>query len=971
MRSHTAASHQSSSGNEKLPALVSGLQSPTSSRSRRRAAQKKIVARATAKCSSSRSLYYVDSNEFDSRSSRLDVVRRRASNNLYKAEFQQPSRRSRHVAVKKPKHAASSSRAPKSPAPPALCVETAARRNAAEQELIMRPEKNKLELEEEDEVADAHHCDSSLEEEVEEFPVSRRPSGRTHLSEAAAFVVPGKLWSSSLRAMRRYNENVSAKSNDFASAAPRGYLDTSPASLPDHLLPSLEASVPFQWEEAPGKPKTTTATAAEQKTCKVRSLSRQGIELNSFVEAVDVHFQTTAAEGAGPAPAALQDPQQSDSRRNVEEQEFGGTGPVAQLLSRRSSGDQAVRECSHRYYGKSSSGSTTGARSSSGCLQIPQEKETRIDLVAPAAAKFLVQEMSCYLSPLTTPPHDHHHAATFASSPVAVPFKWEETPGKPKLADDAASKLPHHHTLQLPPRLISTLQPRAAGLGSSFSARGGHQHSLVGGPLSGFFSPCRMNASSPHRAGHATVHSSSSFRGSKSLPKAGVFENSPLERKSNRSAFSAPLAATTTSASAAGLQPPSLYNSSPSTSELKAMMMMMSSSSPTSTLDHGPETESLSQTSASKSSFSGYLDACARPAATSTPAFTTTSSHAHSSKSSSSSRASYESVEQEFDHVELPTTTRSCSSLSYNSLQERGGCNGGHDFSFSSSSSLRNLGPGSTQQQDKDQSTHRGGGPRLGSSSTSEAVKALIIKLCRGGGNCFNTQPKSSSTTCSNTKPLQYLEVEAAPTLRTTCSSIQYCNMELNPNLSFVLDPSNRQLDEHASYHEYTTQKKIVVQDHQASKPLQASLSIPNTMHSCRLLPYDTMPLPSLEVEQEELATVTRDHLPHKPPKPNFTAIVCAAATVKQHTPGEIVSLQRCNASERLKSPSTKFQQGVHFIVSTVGKFPLIQSRTSSSSIDSFTQDAYCHRAGGEFALYLWWSAFSLYFSFCFGELQV
>jgi len=140
--------------------------------------------------------------------------------------------------------------------------------------------------------------------------------------------------------------------------------------------------------------------------------------------------------------------------------------------------------------------------------------------------------------------------------------------------------------------------------------------------------------------------------------------------------------------------------------------------------------------------------------------------------------------------------------------------------------------------------------------------------------------------------------------------------MELNPNLSFVLDPSNRQLDEHASYHDYTTQKKIVVQDHQASKPLQASLPIPNTMHSCRLLPYDTMSLPSLEVEQEELATVTRDHLPHQPPKTDFTASVCAAATVKQHIPGEIFSLQRCNALEKSKSPSTKFQQGVHFIFS-------------------------------------------------------
>eukprot|EP00249_Psilotum_nudum_P015505 c25361_g1_i2 orf=92-1501(+) len=67
--------------------------------------------------------------------------------------------------------------------------------------------------------------------------------------------------------------------------------------------------------------------------------------------------------------------------------------------------------------------------------------EARIDLKASHASKFLLQMMPWELTPPLTPP----------KTPAAVPFLWEEAPGKPKKNGIRSPSL----TLQLPPRLLA------------------------------------------------------------------------------------------------------------------------------------------------------------------------------------------------------------------------------------------------------------------------------------------------------------------------------------------------------------------------------------------------------------------------------------------------------------------------------------------------------------------------------------
>ncbi|CAK9219688.1 unnamed protein product [Sphagnum troendelagicum] len=463
------------------------------------------------------------------------------------------------------------------------------------------------------------------------------------------------------------------------------------------------AAVPFKWEDAPGKPKTTTTTTQKAKA-RCRLSREQSFEFNSFVEEGEIVLSRSAATAS--ATVLTTDQQGSGSSR----QESGS----CELQSTRSLRDQtraAVGERSHRYYGDQVAAAVHRREKSL------QEKETTthiIDLVAPAAAKFLVQETSCYLSPVATP---LHHRASFAS-PGAVPFKWEETPGKPKADAEETSSKPHS-LLQLPPRLAIPQQQRAPDIGSSssssfFSARDLRAHYLpnyssLSGPLVGFFSPCltsACNAQARPRL-HAVHHSSfspfsssysssSSYKlGSKSLPRKLSPSSSPPPVKSpalrKRSAFSAPLASS--SSPTGGLQPRICYSSeellkaaaassssshpcknnvvgvggrgggyaeAPSPPPAAGTVMMNSSSStPSSSIFHDrPEAESLSQTSGSKpAASSGYfLDALTRPTSFCTPSGASSSSlHVRSkssSSSSSSSQASYESVEQEFDQEE-------------------------------------------------------------------------------------------------------------------------------------------------------------------------------------------------------------------------------------------------------------------------------------------------------------------------------
>lgn len=68
-------------------------------------------------------------------------------------------------------------------------------------------------------------------------------------------------------------------------------------------------------------------------------------------------------------------------------------------------------------------------------------EEARIDLKASPAAKFLLQVMPWELTPPVTP----------VTTPIAIPFLWEDVPGKPK-PRELASPFP---SLPLPPRLLT------------------------------------------------------------------------------------------------------------------------------------------------------------------------------------------------------------------------------------------------------------------------------------------------------------------------------------------------------------------------------------------------------------------------------------------------------------------------------------------------------------------------------------
>jgi len=653
------------------------------------------------------------------------------------------------------------------------------------------------------------------------------------------------------------------------------------------------AAVPFKWEDAPGKPKTTTTQKAK---ARCRLSREQSFEFNSFMEEGEIVLSRSATTAT--ATVLTTDQQGSDSSR----QESGS----CELKSSRSLRDQtraAVGERSHRYYGDQVAAAAAEAvhrREKS-----LQEKETTthiIDLVAPAAAKFLVQETSCYLSPVATP---LHHRASFAS-PGAVPFKWEETPGKPKADAEEASSKPHS-LLQLPPRLAIPQQQRASDIGSSssssfFSARDLRAHYLpnyssLSGPLVGFFSPCltsACNAQARPRQ-HAVHHSSfspssssssssSSYKlGSKSLPRklspssSPPPVNSPALRK--RSAFSAPLASS--SSPTGGLQPRICYSSeellkaaaaSSSSSHPRknnvvgaggraggghaeapspppaagTVMMNSSSSTPSSSIFHDrPEAESLSQTSGSNpASSSGYfLDALTRPTSCCTLSGASSSSlHVRtksSSSSSSSSQASYESVEQEFDQEEEEGGDRAAtrSPTSYSSSSRR----------------HHRLPPLDSRCCDHNSL----GGGSSAAAAASAGMKALIIKLCRNG-NCFKS--------CSSSE-----EARAPSTLLATY--FHNC-MELNQDSTL-----SSELDEHK----------------RSSRSSAAVAAATATTAVASPIPLTRLPYTMPSVAEQELAARQLQHKPPPPPNPDFAARLGGATTITKLIPPLQTAAKTCN----------------------------------------------------------------------------
>lgn len=467
---------------------------------------------------------------------------------------------------------------------------------------------------------------------------------------------------------------------------------------PDHAL-SVSAAIPFNWEEEPGKPKTIAAAAQR---ALARRLSREGIDLNSFLE------------GNRSAPSF-------SSRLSVESDSYGDA--LASELSAgqdispaRNSADLSSRSGSHRYYSKHHSRGHSREKSlgRSSRRYSTHEKDTHIDLVAPSAARFLVET---FVSPATTPKHVH-------TPPAAVPFKWEETPGKAK-ADTATSK---PHALQLPPRLAIPLQCGSESFSRDLRIPSFRHFSA---PFAGLFTPC-LSASSPARpeSGPAMAqqygssrslppkvppspsrHTRHGFVGNcRSAPQEGCHikvsrsaDKSPVQARVVDKAFSGPLPTSNSPI----LKPRKLFSA-----ELKAShpwMQKANPSSPTSTLC-GPD-EGSSQTSASIFFSSGDLES-----------FTQVATPSMKSRSKSSSSASFESIEEDFEEQPSP---------SYNlpPLFDPDQC------ADLQGSPFVELGPTPEEYSENGHSCY-GAMP-----GASDGMKALL-KLCRNG-NSYIGKPKS------------------------------------------------------------------------------------------------------------------------------------------------------------------------------------------------------------------------------------
>lgn len=230
------------------------------------------------------------------------------------------------------------------------------------------------------------------------------------------------------------------------------------------------AAVPFKWEEAPGRARRTITARGSESRALARKLSRKKCYPISYVEHAVQKRSASCKRG--------EQQENLGATRTGGDQECRGDPGNASAHEARISAACTTRDgsfrSSRRYYARMSSGVSDTASTTSSCsaasaarfsnlvdqqLEIRQQTAVLIDLVAPAAARFLVDSTNT-MSPLPTP---SKHA-------LAVPFKWEEAPGKPKVdqnsaavaAAGAAPSEPCKTTtvgqppvLQLPPRLIA------------------------------------------------------------------------------------------------------------------------------------------------------------------------------------------------------------------------------------------------------------------------------------------------------------------------------------------------------------------------------------------------------------------------------------------------------------------------------------------------------------------------------------
>ncbi|CAM6020363.1 unnamed protein product [Sphagnum balticum] len=292
--------------------------------------------------------------------------------------------------------------------------------------------------------------------------------------------------------------NNSGKRRPTASIA-WDSLNRSRESSPQHEL----AAIPFKWEEAPGKPKeeahlhvTTIAEAAE------RAMARrilQGVERSHRQE---VLLQKRIA--AQVVMESLSDHEKALAKVKLQECQALGEH------SRHSSFGS-----SHRFYArKTGSGLEQSSRfqglrlSVDGDGHVISEMETgaHIDLVAPAAAKFLVD--NC-VSP----------NGTTEKNLTRIPFEWEEAPGKPKF-DDTADAIPKK--LQLPPRLVAAPTQKLDFMSQDVQDQ--QRLRSMSGPLMRYYPLSLSNHSSPartrpHQHSHPVMRSCSPSKRSSSPSK--------------------------------------------------------------------------------------------------------------------------------------------------------------------------------------------------------------------------------------------------------------------------------------------------------------------------------------------------------------------------------------------------------------------------------------------------------------------
>ena len=229
-------------------------------------------------------------------------------------------------------------------------------------------------------------------------------------------------------------------------------LNKSQENSPQHEL----AAIPFMWEEAPGKPISNSIAAAAERAMAKRFLREVGHESRS--SARDLHKRTARKTN-------------TESRTlSIEDAEIG--------LGMLSSPNSSFRS-SHRFYARTAPGERSfGPRQSVDGAHIISEVETNphIDLVAPAAAKFLVES---WVSPGNVTPEPNHT--------TTIPFQWEEAPGIPKV-DEEAIESSKPIQLQLPPRLVAPRPPHmSADSMAKEEMRGRQQTRSMSGPLAGYY----------------------------------------------------------------------------------------------------------------------------------------------------------------------------------------------------------------------------------------------------------------------------------------------------------------------------------------------------------------------------------------------------------------------------------------------------------------------------------------------------